>query len=138
MRPQGKPGPPARVLCALGWKARQPRILGVFEGGATQPCGTGSSALNYTRSAPDQRAINGFMRTRALVSRPSGSWRKYRARRPDRKARRASVQAVCERGATPRGGMPRPGIMSRTTGTGRLEARRDRAAPRPKITMHPS
>jgi len=53
-----------------------------------------------------------------LVSRPSGSWHKSRARRPDRKARRASIQAVCERGATPRGGMPRPGIMSRTTGTG--------------------
>ena len=72
---------------------------------------------NGCRSPPKANHIHGGTGA-GLVSRPSGSWRKSRARRPDRKARRASIQAVCERGATPRGGMPRPGITSRTTGTG--------------------
>src|SRR3954470_5418966 len=40
------------------------------------------------------------------------------ARRPDGKARRPRIPAVFERGATPPAGMPRPGIMSRTTRSG--------------------
>ena len=40
------------------------------------------------------------------------------ARRPDRKARGARKSGICKRRATPRGGMPRPGVMLRITRPG--------------------
>jgi hypothetical protein len=86
-------------VCSCGWRAK-----------VDQTVPAASESEGFGTFAPS--------RSNYLVSRPSGSRHKSRARRPDRKARRASIQAVCERGATQRGGMPRPGIMSRTTGTG--------------------
>src|SRR5687767_5388148 len=68
-----------------------------------------------------------------LVFRPSGSWHNSRARRPDRKARGARIPGVSERRATPRAGMPRAGIMSRTTGTGHKQ----RFSKHPRVTHRP-
>ena len=53
-----------------------------------------------------------------LVSGNSNSWNESQARRPDDKARRGSKLGICDREATPPVGMPRLGIVSRSTVTG--------------------
>src|SRR5688572_9956383 len=46
------------------------------------------------------------------------------ARRPDRQTRRPSILGICEEGATPRGGMPRPGVGVEITFPGDYEPAR--------------
>ena len=78
----------------------------------------GGDAAARSRARRRPAARRSSARLPALVSRPSGSWHKSVARRPDRKARRARISGTSEGGATQPAGMPRRGVMSRATGTG--------------------
>src|SRR5262245_33560827 len=64
----------------------------------------------------------------------------FRARRPDRKARRPRILAIFEEGATPRGGMPRPengdAFLIRDTRLGHVPARFSRPTTR-EASMRP-
>ena len=83
----------------------------------------GSAGDDGPRPRPVHHALH-RARHENIVSSPRDGWRSSWAPRPDRKARGVSILGICERRATPRGGMPRPRDLALVAGAERFRVHR--------------